>query len=43
MQEARQVFCLGQGGSMLLANDICARFASLSTKFRTAGDSIYSC
>ena len=28
-----------QGGSMLLANDICARFASLSTKFRTAGDS----
>ena len=22
MQEARQVFCLGQGGSMLLANDI---------------------
>ena len=39
MQEARQVFCLGQGGSMLLANDICARFASLSTKFRTSGDS----
>ena len=39
MQEARQVVCLGQGGSMLLANDICARFASLSTKFRTAGDS----
>ena len=24
---------------MLLANDICARFASLSTKFRTSGDS----
>ena len=39
MRAARQVFCLGQGGSMLLANDICARFASLSTKFRTAGDS----
>ena len=39
MQKARQVFCLGQGGSMLLANDICARFASLTTKFRTAGDS----
>ena len=34
-----QVFCLGQGGSMLLANDICARFSSLSNKFRTAGDS----
>ncbi len=39
MQNAKQVFCFGQGGSMLLANDICARFASLSTKFRTAGDS----
>ncbi len=39
MQNAKQVFCLGQGGSMLLANDICARFASISTKFRTAGDS----
>ena len=36
---AKQVFCFGQGGSMLLANDICARFASLSTKFRTSGDS----
>ena len=39
MRAARQVFCLGQGGSMLLANDICARFSSLSNKFRTAGDS----
>lgn len=39
MRTAKQVFCLGQGGSMLLANDICARFSSLSTKFRTAGDS----
>ena len=39
LREAKQVFCFGQGGSMLLANDICARFASLSTKFRTAGDS----
>ena len=39
MRDARQVFCLGQGGSMLLADDICARFASISTKFRTAGDS----
>lgn len=39
MREAKQVFCFGQGGSMLLANDICARFASLTTKFRTAGDS----
>ena len=39
MREANQVFCFGQGGSMLLANDICARFASLTTTFRTAGDS----
>ena len=39
MRAAKQVFCFGQGGSMLLANDICARFSSLSTKFRTAGDS----
>lgn len=39
MRNANQVFCLGQGGSMLVANDICARFSSLSNKFRTAGDS----
>ena len=39
LREAKQVFCFGQGGSMLLANNICARFASLSTKFRTSGDS----
>ena len=39
LREAKQVFCFGQGGSMLLANDICARFASFSTKFRTSGDS----
>ena len=39
LREAKQVFCFGQGGSMLLANDICARFASLSTQFRTSGDS----
>ena len=39
LHHARQVFCLGQGGSMLLANDICARFAGISNKFRTAGDS----
>ena len=37
--EMRIVYCLGQGGSMLIANDICARFACISTKFRTAGDS----
>lgn len=39
MQAARQVFFFGQGGSMLLANDLCSRFATLSPKFRTAGDS----
>ena len=39
MHKARQVYCLGQGGSMYIANDICARFACISTKFRTAGDS----
>ena len=38
LHEAHQVFCLGQGGSMLLANDLCARFAGISNKFRTAGD-----
>ena len=39
LHSARQVFCLGQGGSMLVANDICARFAGSTNKFRTAGDS----
>ena len=38
LHEAHQVFCLGQGGSMLLANDLCARFAGISNKFRTAGE-----
>lgn len=39
LQRARQVFCFGQGGSQILANDIWARFATISTKFHTAGDS----
>ena len=39
LHSARQVFCLGQGGSMLVANDICARFAGITNKLRTAGDS----
>ena len=38
LQRAKQVFCFGQGSSQLLANDIWARFSSLSTKFHTAGD-----
>ena len=39
LHRARQVFCLGQGGSQLVANDLCARFAGITNKFRTAGDS----
>ena len=39
LQRARQVYCLGQGGSQVLAGDIWARFSMTSTKFRTAGDS----
>ena len=39
LRAAKQVFCLGQGGSVLLAGGICARFSSLSNKIRTAGDS----
>lgn len=36
LQRARQVYCLGQGGSQVLAEDIWARFSMISTKFRTA-------
>ena len=39
LHSARQVFCMGQGGSMAAANEICARFAGITNKFRTAGDS----
>lgn len=39
LQRARQVYCCGQGGSQVLANDIWARFATVTTKFHTAGDS----
>ena len=39
LRKARQGYCLGHGGRMLIANDICARFACISTKIRTAGDS----
>ncbi|MDD4850469.1 MAG: MurR/RpiR family transcriptional regulator [Gemmiger sp.] len=39
LQRARQVFCFGQGGSMVLATDIWARLATISTKFRTVSDS----
>ena len=36
LQRARQVFCFGQGGSQALANDIWARFATISTPPATA-------
>lgn len=39
LQRARQVYCFGQGGSQVLATDIWARFATVTTKFHTAGDS----
>jgi DNA-binding MurR/RpiR family transcriptional regulator len=39
LQYATQVFCFGQGSNLGLANDIWARFSTISTKFRTAGDS----
>lgn len=39
LQRARQVYCMGQGGSMVLAEDIWVRLSTVSNKFRTAGDS----
>ena len=39
LRRARQVFCMGQGGSMVLAEDIWVRFSTISSKFHTAGDS----
>lgn len=39
LQRARQVFCFGQGGSGILAREIWAKFATISSKFHTAGDS----
>lgn len=39
LRQARQVFCMGLGGSLLVANEISARFGGYSAKFRTAGDS----
>lgn len=38
LQRARQVYCMGQGGSMVLAEDIWVRLSTVSNKFRTAGD-----
>ena len=39
LHSARQVFCMGQGGSMAAAKEICARFACLTNKFRAVADS----
>ena len=39
LHSARQVFCMGQGGSMAAANEICARFACITNKFRAVADS----
>ena len=39
LHSARQVFCMGQGGSMAAANEICARFACITNKFRATADS----
>lgn len=39
LTQARQVYCFGQGSSQILASDIWARFAALTTRFHTAGDS----
>lgn len=39
LQRATSVYCLGQGGSMVLANDIWIRLGTISNKFRNCGDS----
>jgi DNA-binding MurR/RpiR family transcriptional regulator len=39
LRQAKQVYCMGQGGSMMLANDVWVRMTMFSNKFRTAGDS----
>lgn len=38
LQRARNVYCMGQGGSMILAQDIWARLSTISNKFHTCGD-----
>ena len=39
LEQARQVLCMGQGGSMLIANEAAHLFSTVSNKFRTVGDS----
>lgn len=38
LQRASTVYCFGQGGSKIMADDIWARLATISNKFRTCGD-----
>lgn len=38
-QEARQVLCMGQGGSMLIAREAAHLFSTVSNKFRPVEDS----
>ena len=38
LQRARNVYCMGQGGSLILAHDIWARLSTISNKFHTCGD-----
>lgn len=39
LKHAKSVYCFGQGGSMVLANDIWVRFSTISNKFRISLDS----
>ena len=39
LEGARQVLCMGQGGSMLIANEAAHLFSTVSNKFRAVADS----
>ena len=39
IERAQNVYCFGQGGSSLLAQDICSRFMTFHSGFRAGGDS----
>lgn len=39
LENARQVLCMGQGGSMLIANEAAHLFSTVSGKFRAVADS----
>ena len=38
LEEARQVMCMGQGGSMLIADEAAHLFSTVSNKFRAVSD-----